>query len=197
LQAQPGVADVGITSGLPMTGRANNNATSVEGIKLSAGESMRTHYISAASSGYFQALGIPLRHGRFLNDADNHREQKVCVVDEEFVRRYWPGESALGRRLSITGKFSEEAAHTIVGVVGNIKQNDLADRSALGSIYLSYKSFPGNQLSIVLRTPLAPEVLASTVKKVALQLDPELPVDQLKPMQTWIDDSLGSRADGK
>jgi len=193
LQAQPGVTDVGITNVLPMTGKASSLATSIEGIEPPPGETVRAHNVSTVSSRYFQALGIPLRHGRLLDDADNHREQKVCIVDEELARRYWPGQSALGHRLSINGKFDAQSAHTIVGVVGNIKQIDLSERSALGSIYFPYRSFADNRLSIVVRTPLAPEVLASTMKKAVLQLDPELPVDRLKPMQTWIDDSLVSR----
>lgn len=192
LRTQPGVTNVGITSNLPMTGRANNMAIAIEGIEPKSGESMRAHYVSAASADYFRALGVPLLQGRLLDDADNYREQKVCVVDEEFARRYWPGQSALGHRLS-NGVLNEENAHTIVGVVGNIKQNDLSERSALGALYFPYKSFPTNQLYVALRTSLTPEVLGPTLTQTVLRLDPELPVDQLKSMQTWIDDSLVSR----
>ena len=75
LRAQPGVTSVGITSGLPFTGNVNDNATTVEGVQLAPGDSIRSHYTTAAIGDYRQSLGIPLVAGRYLEDADNHRKQ--------------------------------------------------------------------------------------------------------------------------
>lgn len=193
LRAQPGVSAVGLASGLPFTGSSSNNATAIEGVKLAPGESIRTHYTSTAVGDYWQALGIPLIEGRFLEDADNHREQRVCVVDQDLARRDWPGQSALGRRLASDPEFTEKNATTIVGVVGSVKQNDLADTEGLGAIYFPYQNYADSSVSIIVRTPLAPEALAPMLRKVVLQLDPALPVDDLKAMQTRIDDSLVAR----
>ena len=155
---------------------------------------MRAHYTSSAAGEYWQALGIPLIEGRFLEDADNHRDQKVCVVDQDFARRYWAAESALGHRISSSPKFEEKSAFTIVGVVGNVKQTELAETTAQGAIYYPYKSnYTPNSFSVVLRTGMDPVALAPMLQKVVLQLDQELPVDELKPMQVWIDESLVSR----
>ena len=193
LRAQPGVTVVGFTSGLPFAGNANNNATTVEGFQLAPGESLRTHYTCFAAGNYWPALGIPLLEGRFLEDADNHRSQRVCVVDEDFAKRYWPGQSALGHRLANDVKVTEENATTIVGVVGSVKQVDLADSNAQGAIYYPYKYYASSSLAVVVRTPLVPSALASLLQKTVLSLDPALPVDDLKTMQTRIDDSLVSR----
>jgi predicted permease len=193
LRAQPGVTSVGITSGLPFTGNVSNNATTVEGVQLAPGDSIRAHYTTAAVGDYWQSLGIPLVAGRFLEDADNHRKRKVCVVDEDFARRYWPNESALGHRLVNGPTFSEDKACTIVGVVGSVKQNDLSDKNAQGMIYFPYVNYSPNSVSVVVRTPLPPEALASVLKKTVLAIDPELPVDDLKAMQVRIDDSLVTR----
>ena len=193
LRTQPGVTSVGFTSGLPFTGNANNNAITVEGFQLAPGESIRTHYTSFAAGDYWPALGIPLIEGRFLEEADNHRTQRVCVVDADFARRYWPGQSALGHRLANDVKVTEENATTIVGVVGSVKQIDLADSNAQGAVYYPYKNYASNSLSVVIRTPLLPAALASVLQKTVLALDPALPVDDLKTMQTRIDDSLVSR----
>jgi predicted permease len=193
LRALPGVTSVGITSGLPFTGSSDNNATSVEGVEPAPGDSIRAHYTSTAVGDYWQAMGIPLVAGRFLEDADHHRKEKVCVVDEDFARRYWPKESALGHRIVNGPTFKADEATTIVGVVGSVKQSDLSDKSAQGAVYYSYPNYSGSHLSVVIRTPLAPAALAATLKKTVLALDPELPVDDLKTMQTRIDESLVAR----
>ncbi len=193
LRAQPGVTTAAITANLPFTNNSNNNATTIEGFKRAPGESIRTHYTSAATADYWQALGIPLIEGRFLEDADNHREQRVCVVDQDVARRYWPGQSALGHRLANDPEITEKNATTIVGVVGSVKQNDLTDTKNIGAIYFPYKNYSSRGVSIIVRTPLAPGALAPMLQKVVLQLDPELPVDDLKPMQIRVDDSLVAR----
>lgn len=194
LRSQPGVVSVGFTSGLPMTGRINNNATTIEGQEPTAGGSVRAHYVSAVGGDYWQTMGIPLVEGRFMQESDYHSTVRVCLVDRDFAERYWPGQSALGRRICTNPKFDDKKAFTIIGVVGNVKQTELAENRAQGSIYLTMNTdFTPMNFSVVLRTEMAPSMLAPTVQKTVLKLDPDLPVDALKPMHAWIDDSLMTR----
>jgi predicted permease len=190
LRAQPGVSSVGVVTNLPMSGNVNNNGTAVEGVELRPGDTIRAHYTSGATGDYWRALGIPLVEGRFLEDADNHREQRVCVVDEDFARRYWPGKSALGHRLMNGPTFNDKEAFTIVGVVGNVKQTNLADTSAQGAIYFPYQHYSTGDFTLVLRSTLPAATLAPMLQKVVLQLDPALPVNDIKPMRAWIDESV-------
>lgn len=193
LKTLPGVESAGVTTGLPFTGNANNNATAVEGVELAPGDSIRAHYTFGVVGNYWQSLSIPLLEGRFLEDADNHRKQKVCVVDEDFAKRYWPKGSALGHRIANDPKFTEDAAFTIVGVVGNVKQNDLSEKSDQGTVYYPYTTLSGQGISVVLRTSVLPAALGNSLKTVVLKIDPELPVDDLKTMQVRIDESLVAR----
>jgi predicted permease len=193
LRIQPGVTAAGFTSALPFGGNDNNNVVTVEGVQRAPGESVRTHYTSFAHGDYWRALGIPLLAGRFLEAADNHRDHRVCVVDAEFARRYWPGQSALGHRVASDVTLTEKNAATIVGVVGVVKQNDLSDTSPLGAVYFPFKDYSANHLFVVLRTPLAPAAMASTLQKTVLAIDPRLPVDNIRAMQGLVDDSLISR----
>lgn len=79
-------------------------------------------------------------------------------------------------------------------MVGNVKQTELADTKAQGATYFPFKgNYTPNNFSVVLRTSLDPAALAPMLQKLVLKLDPELPVDELKPMQTWIDDSMVAR----
>jgi predicted permease len=193
LRGQPGVTSVGITTGLPLSGSADNNATAVEGVELAPGDTIRAHYTSGAAGDYWQTMGIPLREGRYLEEADNHREQKVCVVDRDFAERYWPGQSPLGRRIVNGPVFEEKEAVTIVGVVENIKQTELAEKNAQGAIYFPYRDYAATQFHVTVRTPMDPVALAPALKNAVLKIDPDLPVDDLKPMQAWIDESMVSR----
>jgi predicted permease len=193
LRTQPGVLSVGLSTGLPMSGQINNNATAVEGREPAPGDTIRAHYTSGAAGEYWQAMNIPLVEGRYLEDADNHRDQRVCVVDQDFANRYWPGQSALGHRITNGPTFDDKKACTIVGVVGNVKQTELSETSQQGALYFPYKDYASNRFTIVVRTSLEPTALAPMLSKVVLKLDPELPVDELKAMQTWIDDSMVSR----
>ena len=176
-----------------MSGNVNNNATAIEGIEPTPNDAIRAHYTSGAAGDYWQTMGIALIEGRFLEEADNHRDAKVCVVDRAFANRYWPGKSALGRRIVNGPVFEEKKAVTIVGVVDTVKQTELAEKEAQGSINFTYKDYASSSFSVVVRTQLDPAALAPMLQKAVLKLDPELPVDELKPMQGWIDESMVSR----
>jgi hypothetical protein len=135
-----------------------------------------------------------LRAGRFLAAADSRRAERVCVVDEDFARYYWPHASALGRRLF---EGSEEGtdveAFTIVGVVGSVKQAGLTDEEAQGAVYYPYVFRTDNNIFVAARTALPPESLALTLQKVVREIDPELPINDLRSMETRIGNSLVAR----
>src|SRR5205085_726346 len=87
---QPGVGAAGAITNVPLSGESGKSAVAPKGYVPAAGESLHGHYSYQVTGDYFTALGIPLREGRFLTSADSHRADRVCVVDEDFARRYWP-----------------------------------------------------------------------------------------------------------
>src|SRR3989441_6911520 len=190
LKSQPGGTYAGINTAMPMSGNGDNNATVVEGHVAQPGESIQAHYTAGSVGDYWRAMGVPLQEGRFLEAADNHRDQRVCVVDEDFAKRYWPKGGALGRRIANNPVFTEEEAHTIVGVVGRVKHNELGDTVAQGAVYYPYRYYAPPGVFLVIRTAMAPQAFALTLQRTVLRLDPELPVDDLRPMRSRIDESL-------
>src|SRR5437660_1357219 len=96
---QPGVAAAGTITNVPLSGDNGKTAVTPKGYVPQRGESLHGHYSYGVTGDYFTALGIPLREGRFLTSADSHRAERVCVVDEDFARRYWPKGGALGQRV--------------------------------------------------------------------------------------------------
>ncbi len=193
IRALPSVTNVAINTGLPFGSGVNDSATTVEGYTPKPGDSIRAHYISAATSDYWPMMRIPLLRGRLLEDADEHREARVCVVDQAFAEHYWPGGDPIGHRLAQDVKIDEKNAATIVGVVASVKQGELAENSGHGAVYFPYSAYNSNYFSLLVRTALPPASVAPMVQKAILQLDPELPIDDLKPMQARIDDSLVAR----
>jgi hypothetical protein len=132
-------------------------------------------------------LRIPLLRGRLLEDADNHRAERVCVVDQAFANRYWPDSDPLGHHISF-GPGTPQT--TIVGVVADVKQAELGEASGFGTVYFDHAGFNFFSFSLVVRSEHSIEALAPLVRKTMLALDPELPVDDLRPLQARIDDSL-------
>ena len=189
----PGVTAAGVTSDLPFTGSNDNNAISIEGRTLQPGESIQAHFTSGVTADYFVTLGVPLREGRLLTADDSQGAQKVCVVDEAVARRYWPTGGALGHRLKQGAPDEKGDLYTIVGVVGAVKQNDLADPKANGAIYFPYGHYTSRSFMIVVRTAQAPESFGPMLRSAVLRLDPELPLNDLKTMAGRVDASLASR----
>ncbi len=193
IRALPGVSHVAVNTGLPFTPTTNDSVITVEGYAPKPGDSIRAHYLSAVTCDYWPMMRIPLLRGRLLEDADEHRPERVCVVDQAFADRYWPGGDPIGRRLARDVTVNKDNATTVVGVVASVKQNELAETAGHGAVYFPYSAFNASYFSLLVRTQLPPASLAPTVQKAILQLDPELPIDDLKPMQARIDDSLIAR----
>jgi predicted permease len=189
LGTQPGVAAAGIINNIPFSGDNSKTAFGMSGHVPKPGESIRGHYFYGVGGEVFAALGIPLREGRFLHNDDADR--KVCVVDDDFARRYWPEGKAIGQRLFMGGKEGPDSeAFTIVGVVGPMKQAELTESSGQGAVYFPYKFRTDVDVFSVVRTTQRPESFALTLQRVVRTIDPDLPVTDLRSMAVRISDSL-------
>jgi putative ABC transport system permease protein len=191
---QPGVSAAGVVTNIPFSGNSGKSAAKVKGYVPPPGESPRGHYAYGVGGDYFGAMGFSLLEGRFLTQADSRRAQRVCVVDEDFARYYWPHASALGQRLfegSDDGKDAD--AFTVVGVVGSVKQAGLTDEQAQGAVYYPYSFHRANDLFVVARTSLPVESFGPNMQRLVRHIDPDLPITDVRPMETRIADSLIAR----
>ncbi len=190
---QPGVAAAGTITNVPLSGDNGKTAVTPKGYVPPPGQSLHGHYSNGVSGDYFSALGIPLREGRFLTSADSHRSERVCVVDEDFARRYWPKGGALGQRV-FQGSDSDDAKlFTIVGIVGVVKQAELTEPRGQGAVYLPFLYRDAWNIFAATRTNQRPEAFAETLRKLVRATDPELAIDDLRSMDTRIAESLITR----
>jgi len=196
LEAIGRVDAAGAITNVPLSGESGKSAVTPKGYVPAAGESLHGHYLYQVTGDYFTALGIPLREGRFLTSADSHRADRVCVVDEDFARRYWPrggGGGALGQRV-FQGSDSDDAKlFTIVGVVGAVKQAELTEPQGQGAVYLPFIDSDGINIFVVTRTSQRPEAFAETLRKLVRAANPDLAIDNLRTMDTRIAESLIAR----
>src|SRR5438067_8105919 len=202
---QPGVGAAGAITNVPLSGDSGKSAVTPKGYVPPVGQSLHGHYLYQVTGDYFTALGTPLREGRFLTSADSHRADRVCVVDEDFARRYWPNGGALGRDVSTSldmtraqrvfqGSDSDDAKlFTIVGVVGAVKQAELTEPQGQGAVYLPFMDSDGINIFVVTRTSQRPEAFAETLGKLVRATNSDLAIDNLRSMDTRIAESLVAR----
>lgn len=189
---QPGVAAAGTITNIPLSGDDGKTAITPKGHVPQPGESPQGHYFYGVTGDYFSALGIPLREGRFLTSADSHRSERVCVVDEDFARRYWPKGGALGQRV-FQGPESEDALlFTVVGVVGAVKQAELTEPQGQGAVYVPFRDRATN-VFVVTRTSQRPEAFTDSLRHLVRSTDPELAIDDIRSMDTRVAESLIAR----
>ena len=193
IRQQPGIAATGTITNIPLSGDSGKAAVTPKGYVPPPGQSVHGHYSYAVHGEYFSALGIDLREGRFLTSADSHRAERVCVVDEDLARRYWPNGGALGQRIALGDKKDDAQLFTVVGVVGAVKQAALTEAQGQGAVYLPYAYRDNESIFIVTRTSQRPEAFAETLRKLVHAAHPLLAVDNIRSMDTRIADSLITR----
>src|SRR5262249_33453254 len=135
------------------------------------------------SSEYFRTTGIPLREGRAFTDRDDDETHGVAIVSAGMAQRFWPGQSALGRRLRLlipdTGHYwlpkSRNQWLTVVGVAGDVKLAAIKAHP-LPQMYLPYAQNPSAIFHLILRTAGNPLQWLPALRQTVTSLDKDQPV---------------------
>jgi putative ABC transport system permease protein len=130
--------------------------------------------------GYFATLQIPVLQGRDLAARDRWNAPPVVVVNRTLARRFWPSESAVGKRLTL-GDPEEDAWMTVVGVVGDVKQQSL-DSELQPQIYAPHAQVGAEEMALLVRTPVDPLSLAPGIRAAVSAIDPAVPVSEIRSM---------------
>jgi predicted permease len=187
----PAVTESGAVNLLPIGGPLLSGDFILEGVPQPRDF---TAVKPAVSPGYFPAMGIPVLRGRDFNERDTEHAPGVAVVTEQFARRAWPGQNAIGKRLKLGfGRPEEQPWLTVVGVVGDVKQSALSDETR-PAIYVPLlqapRSFLLRNLSFVARTAIDPGRMASVLRDEIHHVDPLLPVGRIATMTQLMSDSV-------
>jgi predicted permease len=136
-------------------------------------------------------MQIPLVAGRFFNQEDTTDKPRVVIIDERMAREYWPGQSAVGKRIQVM-QLRGDPWLIIVGVVGRVKQDSL-DAEPRIAFYRPQPQAPSRAMTVVLRTHADPLVLARAAKREIQELDADLPMYAVRSMQQLMAQSLAPR----
>ena len=196
----PGTHDVGVTFGRPMDNSGMMRSTfEVEGQAPSTPANRKVAEIHMTSPDYFRALGIPLVRGRLFTAAEDRLEAAppVIVVTQEFVRKYFATEDPIGKRVKFgithdtaeTGKGEATVGGEIVGVVGDVKQQDLAT-PAYPTAYAPFNTFAIGFFSVLVRTDADPRAVIAGIKRSVKEVDADLPIYGLTTMEQAVSRSV-------
>jgi predicted permease len=192
----PGVQSVALANDLPLNAR-EMVSIAIEGQGSGEGETPQAICQTWVMGDYFSTMGVPLIQGRSFAAADRVESQPVTIVNLAAARKFWPGESAIGKRV----RWGVNAPwQTIVGIVGDVSQGPL-NTTVAPHIYRPYNQLPGpfleedpfsdwHAMNVALRTPADPASLTSAVVAQVHALDPDLAVTGIQTMTQVISSSV-------
>jgi predicted permease len=193
LRVVPAVDAVGVVNWLPF-----GTAVISGDFALDAGRPVPADLMvdkPVVSAGYFQSMGIRLLKGRDFSDGDSASAQPVAVVSRSAAAVLWPGEEAIGQRISLRSEPRPADWLTVVGVVEDVRQQSLTGDVGR-AVYQSYQQVPRlpflTHLTFVVRAAGDPAGLAPAIRTAMGGVDAELPVPSVVPMR----DILATRIAG-
>jgi putative ABC transport system permease protein len=172
---------------LPFSSGYNCSSFTVPGIPAAVYNQVPCAEYRTVAPGYLRTMGIRLLRGRPLAAADDAAAPPVTLVNEKLARQLWQGRDPIGRQITLG--FETEQPHTVVGVVANVHHFGLA-ADAAPEIYVSYLQHPSTNMTLVLRGAAEPHQLAAAVRAAVSDLDPQLPLGNVAPVDELIADSV-------
>jgi putative ABC transport system permease protein len=201
VRALPGVSAAAYVNYPPLSFKGGRVFFRIEGRPMPGPEDFSRYIASdrVASPGYFSALGVPLRRGRYFDDRDGAGAPLAVIINEKMAAMHWPGEDPVGRRFGFPDGASDSniAWFTIVGVVGDMRQMGL-DTPAEPEMYFSMKQMSLNRpflwpQHMVIRTKGDPLALSASVRRAVWDVDPDQPVSSIRSMDQVFDTELLNR----
>jgi predicted permease len=189
LDVIPGVTSSSFAVVAILSGNEWDNSAMVEGYATKPGEFVDPH-MNYVAPDYFKTLETPLLLGREFRATDIKGSAKVCIVNEKFARKYFKDGSALGRHVGMGGDPGTKMDIEIVGIARDTKYESMRDEVPV-EMYQPYR-----QMDFVLgmaayvRTAREPEQVFSSIRQTVSQMDPNMPVFQMKTLEKQMDESL-------
>lgn len=186
----PGVESAATISSIPVVQGGSRQPVQIEGHPQLPAAQQPEVAVRFASTQYFQTLRIPLLEGRDFEDGDTPESKPVIIISEAMAKRFWPGESAIGKRLTMT--FAPEKIREVVGVVRDVKIVGL-ERQPIPTLYAPFRQFGQPFSSFVIRTSVKPETLSTAVSAAIHQIDSQQPVADIATYEQLFEASQSQR----
>ncbi|HEV8043086.1 MAG TPA: ABC transporter permease [Bryobacteraceae bacterium] len=189
VRSLPGVSAAGVTDVLPLAGDRSWDIQA-KGKPFVLGHDPEG-FIRIISEGYFQAMGIPLQAGRAFSAADTQFSEPVAVINETAARTLWPAQNAVGQIVLSDGM--GRPGRRVVGIVSDVRHRALEQNSGC-ELYFPISQWDESSAEyLVIRTPLPPPALASSIRAALHPIAPELSTNEFKTLQELVDTAVSPR----
>jgi putative ABC transport system permease protein len=181
--AMPGVRSVGLGSSVLLGRLPNSSTLIVEGRPVPRDAVNIPVPYDTVTNGYFATLGIPLTRGRLFGPEDTPTAPSRVVVNEAFVRRFFPAEEPLGKRVTFNGPQDKNIQwYTIVGVVADTRRGGV-DRPAWAELYFPLTQSADPRLMVLMRTAGDPISVARAAQEQVWAIDAGQPVASVRTLE--------------
>jgi len=188
LRATPGVTGVTVSLVPLLAGNNWGNDVAVQGFKAGPDTDSNSRF-NEVGPGYFATMGVPLMAGREFTDADTLSSTKVVIVNEEFAKKFGLGRDGVGKMMGSGNGYTSKLDTVIVGIAQNSKYSEVKLKIP-PVFYRPYRQDAAlRSASFYVRTASDPTRAASAITAVVKQLDPNLPMEDLKTLTQQIKDN--------
>jgi putative ABC transport system permease protein len=196
----PGVEGVSAASALPLSGLIARTTFDIPGRAPASASEQPFAQHRWVGPGYFETMKIPVVRGRDIADSDNEHAPGAIIIDQALQRKFFGGQDPLGAHVLINmGDGNPAKEYEVVGIVEDVKHMGLTDEpmpTLYGPIPQAPKSavpFMANNFSLVVRTGIEPEALASTVRKELRNIDVDVATAGVRPMHQFLATAVAAR----
>ncbi len=192
----PGVEQAAIANSVPLDGRVSTSPVDIEGHPKTADFPAPMLWLEAVSPSFIEMMHIPLMAGRYLTNADGADSARVLVVSALTAKRFWPGESAIGKHIRVAGS---DSWRTIVGVVGDVNHFTLSQglpSGVAGVVYMPYSQsvLADGQIpvsmTLLTRTKSNSAQTAQAIEKLSRDQNPNVPVGRVHSLEDAVAGSI-------
>lgn len=195
-QGIPRVYDAAAANTLPLSGTIPTIPVVVEDHPYVPSErTAPLFWAGAVTPDYFRLMHIPILAGRALTAGDAEKSAPVIVISASTARRYWPGQNPIGKHIR---PVFEDAWRTVVGVAGDVRQYDLANRAPdfiPGAMYMPYSQSVESSrqlpaaMTLIVRTGGDPADVVGDISRLVRDLNPNVPVSEVRTMESMVEAS--------
>jgi predicted permease len=185
IRAIPGIESAGIADMLPL-GRNRTRGFAAKGRAYRKDENLSA-LVRIVTPGYLGAMGMRMQQGRDFTWADTVKTERVVILNQAGVRRFFGGDDPLGRLGSVIGRDCR-----VIGVISDVREDSL-ETSATPEMYLMATQADPEGAELVVRSRIAAEGLAPSVMKTLRALNPNQPAAEFRPLQQIVDRAVSPR----
>ena len=189
VESAPGVEAAALATRLPANGRGGSTTTVIEGYEPTTGTGAVELLFAFVGARYFDVMGQSLVEGRVFGPEDREGSRSVVLLNETAARRYWPGESAIGKR--VRPQSEADAWREVVGVVADSKVRSLAEPPT-PMMYRPADQIEMQRALLVARTNGDPKQLAAALEQEVRTVAPEIEVSSTGDLESYIRAGLAS-----